>query len=511
MIVRIDPIGLAQRTIALPHAVANYWNIQCIDDKIYYNRWTQGSSANTMHLFDLKTRKEELLAEGVTFNIAENGTKMLVAKGDSYAVIDLPTARFTIDKPMSLTGMSVWVDYRQEWQQIYDESWRQMRDFFYVENLHGVDWKAMYNKYNVLIPHVNHRADLTYVIGELIGELAVGHAYVNSGEMPTPPRVKMGLLGAQVSKHPSGFFRIDSILEGANWSESLRSPLLNIGVSAKAGDFIIAVDGQTLTNTPDLYSTLIGKANRTVELTINNKPEVKGSRKVLVTPIADESNLYYYSWVQRNIRRVSEATNGQVGYIHIPDMMEEGLNEFAKHFYPQLNRKGLIIDNRGNGGGNVSPMILERLNREVFRANMRRGFKHPNPVPSQTHIGPKVLLIDRYSASDGDLFAHGFRKLGIGPIIGTRTWGGVVGIAGTLPFVDGGDLRKPEFASFCSTTGQWLIEGYGVDPDFHLDNDPYSEYRGYDAQLEKAIEVILESLKDWKGLPPIPTDPDKSK
>jgi len=282
-------------------------------------------------------------------------------------------------------------------------------------------------------------------------------------------------------------------------------------VNVKAGDFILAVDGQNLQSLSDIYSTLVGKANKTVELVVNSKPDMAGSRKVLVTPIADEASLYYYDWVQKNIQKVTEATNGEVGYIHIPDMGVEGLNEFVKYFYPQLTKKGLIIDDRGNGGGNVSPMILERLNREVYRLNARRGVAHPSTIPVQTHYGPKVLLLDRYSASDGDLFPYGFKRLGIGVTIGTRSWGGVVGISGSLPFVDGGDLRKPEFASYSSESSDWIIEGYGVDPDIYLDNDPYREYIGIDDQLNKAIEVVKEKLKDYKPLPAIPQNPDKSK
>jgi len=416
-----------------------------------------------------------------------------------------------MDESVDLSDMKVWVDYRQEWKQIYDESWRQMRDFFYVENMHGVDWEAMHKKYDVLIPYVKHRADLTYIIGELIGELNVGHAYVNSGEMPKPERTNLGLLGAKISKHSSGFFKVDELLNGAPWSKELRSPLLDIGVNVNQGDYILAVDGRDLKTVGDIYQTLIGKADRIVEITVNSKPELAGSRKVLVKPISDESQLYYYSWVQNNIKKVNEATNGDVGYIHIPDMGVEGLNEFVKYFYPQLTKKGLIIDDRGNGGGNVSPMILERLSRVAYRANMRRGVNHPTPVPAQTHVGPKVLLIDRYSASDGDLFPYGFRELGLGPIIGIRSWGGIVGISGSLPFVDGGDLRKPEFTSFSTETGEWIIEGHGVEPDIVIDNDPYREYMGIDDQLNKAIEVVKEELKDWKGLPPIPPAPDKSK
>jgi len=509
--VQVDIDGIAERTVSLPIDAANYRIAACIDGKVYYSYYGSGRGSQIARVFDLKKKTETDLGESLQFAISANGKKMLVSKAGKYSVVDLPSAKVNLEKTIDLSSMKVWVDYRQEWKQIFDESWRQMRDFFYVENMHGLDWKAMHDKYAVLVPYVNHRNDLTYIIGEMIGELSIGHAYVNSGVKPEPERTNTGLLGAKVSKDASGYFKIDRILEGASWDKSLRSPLADIGVNVKPGDYILAVDGADLKNTPDIYSKLIDKADKTVELTVNSKPELNGSRKVLVVPVANEANLYYYSWVQNNIRKVSEATNGQVGYIHIPDMGVEGLNEFVKYFYPQLTKKALIIDDRGNGGGNVSPMILERLSRVAYRQTMRRGISYASPIPSETHVGPKVLLIDRYSASDGDLFPYGFKKLKLGPVIGVRTWGGVVGISGSLPFVDGADLRKPEFASFSSDSSEWIIEGHGVDPDIVVDNDPYQEYMGVDAQLNKAIEVALDKLKDFKELPPIPPAPDKSK
>jgi tricorn protease len=232
---------------------------------------------------------------------------------------------------------------------------------------------------------------------------------------------------------------------------------------------------------------------------------------VIVTPIADEADLYYYNWVQHNIAYVNQKTNGEVGYIHIPDMGVSGLNEFAKYFYPQLSKKGLIIDDRGNGGGNVSPMIIERLRREITRSNMARNVEVPGQTPRQMMLGPTVMLINQYSASDGDLFPYAYKKHNLGKVIGMRSWGGVVGIRGTLPFIDGMDLRKPEFASYSADESEWIIEGTGVEPDIIVDNDPAQEYKGIDAQLDKAIEVIQEELKDYKGVPPIPEAPDKSK
>ena len=510
-IVKIDVDGIADRIIALPVDVAYYGNYACVDGKVYFSQFIPEQRKSVAKVYDLNKKSETELGEGLRFRISASGKKMLVAKGRSYAVVDLPSSKVSLDKPIDLSNMKVWVDYSMEWKQIYDESWRQMRDFFYVENMHGVDWKAMHAKYSVLLPYVKHRADLTYIIGELIGELNVGHAYVNSGDMPRPERINVGLLGAKLSKQQNGYFRIDDILQGASWSKTLRSPLQAVGANVAVGDYILAVDGQNLSATADIYQQLIGKANQTVELLVNSKPDLAGARKVLVEPIADESQLYYYRWVQGNIKKVNDATNGEVGYIHIPDMGVDGLNEFVKHFYPQLQKKALVIDDRGNGGGNVSPMLLERLAREPYRANMRRGSNLSSPIPAQTHIGPKVLLINNYSASDGDLFPYGFRQLKLGPIIGVRTWGGIVGISGSLPFVDGGDLRKPEFTSYGLDSGDWIIEGYGVDPDIRVDNDPYREYMGIDDQLNKAIEVALEQLKNRKPLPPIPAAPDRSK
>jgi tricorn protease len=505
----IDFTGIANRIISLPISAGNYGNVYCVDDKVYYNLYSDGDSKAKVYLLDKKEEKE---LGSFRFSISANNKKMLVHEKTNWGVVDLPSDQVKLSETIDVSRMEAYVDYSQEWKQIYEESWRQMRDFFYMENMHGVDWKAMHDKYAPLVPYVRHRDDLTYIIGELIGELNIGHAYVLSGERPDPKRIKTGLLGAKISADPSGYFKIDKILKGDNWSGTLRSPLTEIGVNAKEGDYIIAVNGTSAKTVEDIYSLLVGKVETEVEITLNSTPDEKGARKVIVKPITDESSLYYYNWVQANIEKVSKATNGEVGYIHIPDMGPEGLNEFAKYFYPQLNKKGLIIDDRGNGGGNVSPMILERLMREAGRANIRRNMTDPTPVPYATLLGPKVCLVDKYSASDGDLFPYGFKRFEVGTVIGMRTWGGVVGISGSLPFIDGADLRKPEFASYSSEESKWIIEGHGVDPDIVIDNDPYREYMGTDDQLNKGIEVILEKIKtEYKPLPAVPVAPDKTK
>jgi len=508
--VNIDIEGINERIIPLPIKPSGYYSLFFVNNNLYYIERSTPDGAPTFKRFDLNKQEETELGKNLNYCISANGKKMLVKDGGRWAIIDLPDSKISPKTYLDLSEMQVWVDYAQEWKQIYDEAWRQMRDFFYVENMHGLNWQAIHDKYAVLVPYVRHRDDLTYIIGEMIGELNVGHAYINSGQKPKADRIPLGLLGAKLSKDASGFFRVDSIYKGANYNKNLRSPLTEPGVNVRKGDYILAVDGISTQSYADIYQLLVYKADKEVQLTVNQVPDFKGSRKVIVVPLRSEADLIYYNWVQNNIRKVSEATNGEVGYIHIPDMMTEGLNEFARYFYPQLTKKVLIIDDRGNGGGNVSPQIIERLNRQLVRLKSYRNATVSFPVPSMM-TGPKIMLIDQYSASDGDLFAYAFKKLKIGPLIGQRTWGGVIGISGSLPFMDGTDLRKPEYFTYSADSSEWIIEGYGVEPDIVVVNDPAREYLGIDDQLNKAIEIAKEKLKEYKPLPPIPTAPDKSK
>ena len=508
--VEIDPDNIQQRIVALPIQPSNYWNPNMVDKQIYYMKKGELEEKATLMMYDLEKRKEVVITAADDYEISRNGKKMLIVKEGKYYVIDLPKDEVKLEKPVSLENVKCIVDRQAEWRQIYYEAWRQMRDFFYVPNMHGVDWEKIRDKYAVLLPYVNNRHDLNYIIGEMIAELNVGHAYIGGGDTPKPKRIPMGLLGADVIKDPSGYFKVTNILKGENWSERLRSPLTEIGVEVKPGEFILSIDGVSTKDVNNIYELLIGKADKLVEMWVNSTPSMTGARKVFVRPLSSEADLIYYNWVQKNIAYVDKKTNGQVGYIHIPDMGVEGLNEFAKYFYPQLNKKALIIDDRGNGGGNVSPMIMERLMRIPTRANMARNVTVPGQTPTKLMLGPKVLLINQYSASDGDLFPYAFKKHKLGKVIGVRSWGGVVGIRGSLYFVDGTTLNKPEFASYDIDESKWIIEGWGVDPDIVVDNDPYEEFMGKDAQLDKAIEVILEELKNYKPIPPIPEAPDKS-
>ncbi len=427
-------------------------------------------------------------------------------------MVELPKDKLELKDKLKLSGLDMMLDKHAEWNQIYFESWRQMRDFFYAPNMNGVDWKAMRDKYAALLPFVNHRNDLTYLIGELIGELNNGHAYVGSGDRPEIQRIKLGLLGAELSRDPvSHAYRIDRILPGENWNEATRSPLTVAGTNVKEGDYILAVNGTPVSKLANVYDALVDTAGKQVVLRINARPAEDGARDVTVVPTADESPLYYLAWVHKNIDYVNKKTDGKVGYLHIPDMGRPGMDEFTKLYFPQIHKEGLIVDVRGNGGGNVSPIIIERLRRAWTMVSIQRNGV-PQVNPPDTFIGPMDALMDEFSASDGDIFPYRFKTLGMGKLIGKRSWGGVVGIRNSLPLADGGELFKPEFAPYAKDGKNWVIESHGVDPDIVVDNDPTTEFKGEDQQLDKAIEVLLDELKT-KGheLPPAPPYPDRSK
>ena len=492
--VTVDPEGLCERIIKLP--IQGGRPIYCDGRKL----WHSGGRGTKVFSFD--TQKDEDCSDGMISYRFGDSKAIVMAGRREFSVAKFPADKVKGDK-VELGNMMAPVDYTQEWEQIFDEAWRAYRDGFYLENMHGRDWKAIKEKYQVLVPHAKTRLDLNYIIGEMISELACGHAYVTVGEYDKPERISMGLLGAELSKDRSGFFKIDRILEGANYSENLRSPFREPGMDVEAGNYITAIDGVSTKDVANIYQLLVGKAGVLTELTINTKA-APGGKKVVVKPIDDEYPLYHYEWVQKCIKTVDELSGGKVGYIYIPDMGPEGLNEFARYYYPQLDKEALIIDDRENGGGNISPMIIERLLRNTYRMTMYRGSSRNGTTPEGTHNGPKVLLVNKYSASDGDLFPWSFKANKIGTVIGTRSWGGIIGISGSLPYMDGTDIRVPFFTNYDAATGEWIVENHGVVPDILLDNDPVKEAAGIDEQLIKAVEVALEQIKDRK---PYPTTP----
>jgi len=507
--VTVDADGITGRIAALPIDPSNYGGLTAVDSRLYYTRRGSKDEKTQFLMYDFDDLKETNLGDIGGYEISADRKKILVSNNGSYYIQDLPKGKLDLKDKLDLSGMEVTLDRRAEWTQIFNESWRQMKYFFYAPNMHGVDWDAIKTKYGQLVPYVNHRADLTYIIGEMIGELSAGHTYVGGGEYPKAKRIQTGLLGAELERDPaSKFYRITRILKGYNWEKGTRSPLTEIGVNAKEGDYITAVNGKPVDAMGNIYESLVNMADKQVTLTLNSSASKTGGHDEVVVPIDDEANLYYQNWVEENIAKVDKATGGKVGYIHIPDMGVGGLNEFVRRFYPQLRKKALIIDVRGNGGGFVSPLVIERLSREMVMIDFARNTASSTD-PGDMVWGPKVCLIDEFSASDGDIFPYRFRKTGLGKLIGKRTWGGVVGIRGTLPLLDGGFLNKPEFSRY-DEKGNWIMEGVGVEPDIYVDNDPAKEYAGTDEQLQKAIDEILNELKTQeKTIPPIPKYPDK--
>jgi len=531
VVVKVDLDGIHDRITAVETTPGDYRDLRLIDDRIFYLRRTVGDETGEdedpfenrdrkSHLcaYSLEDRKETVLGDVNAYQISADGKKMLVKIKKDYAIIDLPKDKLETkdektgkDHKLKLEGLDMQLDRHAEWNQIYFEAWRQMRDFFFSPTMNGIDWKAMRDKYAALLPFVNHRNDLTYLLGELIGELNNGHTYVGGGERPDTPRIKLGLLGAELSRDPATHaYRIDRILPGENWDKHTRSPLTAIGLNIKPGDYILAINGTPISAQPNLYDALIGTADKQVLLTVNSKPSPDGARDVTVVPTADEGPLYYLDWVQKNIDYVSKKTGGEVGYLHIPDMGRPGLNEFTKLYFPQIRKKALIVDVRGNGGGFVSPLVIERLRRAAVMIGMARN-SAPRPDPSDSFLGPMVTLINEFSASDGDIFPYRFKTLGLGKLIGKRTWGGVIGIREPLPLADGGQFFKPEFAPYSKDGKEWIIEGHGVDPDIVVDNDPAREFRGEDQQLDRAIQEMEEELKTKRyNVPPVPPYPNRN-
>ena len=346
----------------------------------------------------------------------------------------------------------------------------------------------------------------------MIAELNVGHAYISGGDYATTERPKAALMGADLALDAdAGRYRIRKILAGQNEEATYRSPLTEIGVDAREGDYILAIDGEELRAADNPYRFLVHKSGRPVELTLSDKPSFEGARTVRYKPIDSESNLRYFNWVAGNRRKVEEATAGKVGYIHIPDMSAAGIREFIKWYYPQIRKQGMIVDVRGNGGGNVSQMILERLSRKLLGTRFSRTSEFVRTYPAEVFHGHLVCLLSENSASDGDIFPARFKEAGLGPLIGKRSWGGVIGITSHGPLLDGGDVRVPEFATN-AVDGGWIIEGHGVDPDIEVENDAASVLAGRDPQLERGIAEVLKMIRENpKKYPERPADPVRTK
>ncbi|MDQ1266971.1 MAG: tricorn protease [Bacteroidota bacterium] len=505
--IKIDTKGIMDRIFELPINAGTYGGMVSKGDKLYYAR------EKSLYYFDFNKREEKKIGDFAQFEIAADADKILFRKDKDYYIEKLDDNLKAGDGKLNLDDMKVNLDYKAEWTQIFNECWRQMKDFFYDPNMHKVDWNVMKERYGQLLPYVVHRADLTYIIGEMISELSVGHSYTGGGDMPKVESVPIGLLGIDFElDKASGFYKITKIYQGRNWEEKTRSPFTEPGVDVKAGDYITAIDGGQMTAAYHPYKALLNKADKYVTVSIATKPDKSAAKDYSVKTLKSEVGLRYFNWVENNMQKVAKATGGKVGYVHIPDMGFDGLNEFVKNFYPQIRKEGMIIDDRFNGGGFVSQMIIERLRRELTMAEVARNQRMVFTYPGSVFTGPMVCMLNELSASDGDIFPYQFKANKIGTLIGKRSWGGIIGIRGSLPLLDGGYLFKPEFSHF-GVDGKWVVEGIGTEPDIEIDNNPAHELDGIDDQLNKAIEVVQQEMKTTTKpkIPEVPPFPDKSK
>ncbi len=509
----IDIEHIQDRVVIVPVERGNIRALRAVKEKLLYlTQPTSGLSGRepgeepALHVYDLKERKDHLLLSPCDgYDISPDGGKVIYASKGSYGVIEVKTDEVKAGEgSLSLSGMQVKIDPAREWQQMFDEAWRAQRDYFYDPNMNGVDWKAMHDKYAVLVPHVAHRYDLTFVIGEMFGELCNSHTYVGGGEMPELNKVNYGYLGVDFDlDRPSGCYRIRKIYPGENWRDGYRSPLTMPGVNVKEGEYLLAVNGKPVRAPDSPYRLFENTVDKTVRLTVHTAPDEKGARQVSVTPVASEFNLRYLDMVNTNRGKVAEATGGKVGYMYLPDMSSEGMNEFIRQYYPQIRKEGLIVDVRYNGGGFIDQMVLERLRRTlVGMSSSRNGTDWTEP--SAVFHGHMACVTNEYAASDGDFFTYFFKKYELGPVIGKRTWGGVRGIRGSPGLLDGGYVTVPEFSLY-STESKWLMENYGAVPTVEVDNRPDLVARGQDPQLEKAIELVMKAIsEDPKRLPDRP-------
>jgi tricorn protease len=513
--IAIDFDGLSERVMRVPVTPGNYPWLAAVEGHLLFGGveaffYGGGFSRDSkIHLFSLEDRESSVLVDGVAGGaLSADGKKMLVRKGGGYQLYDVKKGEGK-PKTVATSGLEMDLDPVAEWNQIFDEAWRIFRDYFYVENMHGYDWRALGERYRQLLPWVAHRSDLNYVLTEMVAELNAGHTYISGGDFEIPDRPAVGLPGARFELDAAaGRYRVASIFRGHNEESKYRSPLTEVGVDIGVGDYVLAVDGRELTGADNPYK-LLQHLTGSVTLTVNSTPSFNDAREVTYVPRRSESSLLYLEWVLGNLDRVTEMTDGRVGYMHIPDMGGDGLAEFIKWYYPQIRKEGLIVDVRGNGGGNVSQMLLERLGRKALGTGFMRTADVPQTYPGTVFLGSMVCLISETSASDGDIFPYYFREAGLGPLIGKTTWGGVVG-GGFTPLIDGGYVFIPTAATN-DLDGEYIIEGIGVEPDIEVANDPASVLAGADPQLERGVAEVLKAMQaNPAGLPERPADPVKT-
>lgn len=492
--VAIDFDNFERRLELLPPAAGNYDAVVAIKGKLLYRRSTRTGAVDgptPIVWFDLAEREEKTVTDNAQgFELSADGKKLLVSNASNFYIIDVKPAQ-KLEKPLATSAMSLTVDPLAEWHQMFNDAWRIERDYFYDPGMHGVNWDLMRSRYGRLIDDAVSRWDVSFVLGELIGELNSSHTYVQGGATETGPRRGVGLLGADYTIE-NGAYRISAILDGGAWDSEVRSPLREPGANVAVGDYLLAVNGRPIDMTKEPAAALDGQANVTVALTINSRPTMDGSRVVLVKTLPSEARLRNLAWIESNRKRVEVATNGRVGYVFVPSTGLDGQTELVRQYSAQIDKDGMIIDERFNSGGQIPDRFVELLNRPLTNYwKIRDGVDWQ--WPPRANFGPKVMLINGWSGSGGDAFPYYFKQAGLGPLIGRRTWGGLIGISGTPPLVDGGGVTAPTFGIY-STTGQWIIESHGVEPDIEVIDDPALMAKGGDPQLERAISEVMAAV-----------------
>jgi tricorn protease len=497
--VTIDLEGIGQRIVALPIRAANYVALESgktgvlfLSEVVDVPRFTEPALA-TVTKFDLSTRKTEPFVSGTNgFSVSANGEKALYRQGPAWFIAATSAAPKPGEGALKLDQMEVYSDPRAEWNQMYHEVWRIERDYFYDPNHHGLDIPAAERRYSAFLKGVGGRDDLNYLFEEMLGELTVGHMFIGGGDAPKPNDVKGGLLGADY-KIENGRYRFARVFNGENWNPDLRAPLTQPGVDVRAGEYLLAVGGREVRPPQEVYSYFENTAGQQIRIKVGPHPDGKDSREVTVVPVPSEFPLRNRAWEEDNRRKVDQLSGGKLAYVHVPDTNVGGYVNFNRYYFAQVGKQGAIIDERYNHGGQVADYIIDMLKRPLRNcAISREGEKFCSPL-SQIY-GPKTMVINEMSGSGGDALPWMFKQDAIGPLVGTRTWGGLVGIFGYPALLDGGFVTSPRVGIY-GLHGEWEVENHGIAPDIEVENDPASVAAGHDAQLEKAVEVTLEALK----------------
>jgi tricorn protease len=487
--VSIDAEGISSRVTAVTGSPGEYRIVGGVDGGLLY------MTGGKLMRYNIADEKDEEIIDRVASVVPSADGKMVMYRsGNDYGIVKIAPNQKPDAGRLKLDHLDMKIDPRKEWDQIYADGWRIFRDYFYVDNLHGIDWEGLKQQYSVLLPYVGHRADLDYILNEIVSEANAGHAYVDWGDFKRVKRIDTGLPGAVLeADEKAGRYRIVKIFQGENWNDSRRSPLTEQGVDVKEGDYLLQINGREVTIRDNPYALLENTVGRSVEITVGYSPGGDGSRTSLIKPISSELELMYTDWVNERRAMVERLSGGRIGYIHVPNTSTEGNRELFKGMYTYHDKEALIIDDRYNGGGFIPDRMADLLDRKTLVYWHRNGLE-PSRAPNIAHDGPKVMLINGYSSSGGDAFPYFFKKMGLGPLIGTRTWGGLIGISGNARLVDGGYISVPRFGIFDDTEG-WIIEGIGVYPDIEVVDRPEALAKGEDPGIKKAVEVLLKELE----------------